>query len=65
MAGVLLDGTVSLPWFGRVPSHSKIADYPSRLVSHPMLLSSKEHPRDMGGGRGESGRCDHHPIFRK
>ena len=46
MAGVLLDGNFSLPWFGRVPSHSNIADYPSRLIAHPMLTSSKEHPRD-------------------
>ena len=46
MAGVLLDGNFSLPWFGRVPSHSNIADYPSRLIAHPMLTSSKEHSRD-------------------
>ena len=46
MAGVLLDGNFSLPWFGRVPSRSNIADYPSRLIAHPMLTSSKEHSRD-------------------
>ena len=42
MAGVLLDSNCSLPWFGRVPSHSNIADYPSRLISHRMLEVSKE-----------------------
>ena len=46
MAGVLLDGNFSLPWFGRVPSSSNIADYPSRLIDHPMLVCSKEHSRD-------------------
>ena len=46
MAGILLDGNFSLPWFGRVPSSSNIADYPSRLIEHPMLVCAKEHPRD-------------------
>ena len=46
MAGILLDGNFCFPWFGRVPSLSNIADFPSRLVAHPMLESSKEHARE-------------------
>eukprot|EP00434_Breviolum_minutum_P036637 symbB.v1.2.032470.t1/scaffold3898.1/size48671/2 len=46
MAGILLDGNFCFPWFGRVPSLSNIADFPSRLINHPMLICSREHSRE-------------------
>ena len=34
----LLDGAFIIPWFGRVPSSSNIADFPSRNTSHLLLV---------------------------
>ena len=55
--------------FGRIPSVSNLADFPSRQLKHPLLKEDAEVPKEevealwgkplhhneMGGGRGESG----------
>ena len=38
LAATTLDAHFVLPWFARVPSISNIADYPSRLLEHPLLV---------------------------
>ena len=37
----MLDSSVMLPWFTRIPSASNIADFPSRGIDHPMLCKSQ------------------------
>ena len=36
LAATYLDTYCVLPWFSRVPSSSNIADFPSRLMDHPL-----------------------------
>lgn len=49
-----LDNHCILPWFGRVPSSSNIADFPSRLMDHPML-----------GECTRTGQCSLHAILKE
>jgi len=37
LAATYLDRYCILPWFSRVPSSSNLADFPSRLLDHPLL----------------------------
>lgn len=37
----MLDSSVMLPWFTRIPSASNIADFPLRGIDHPMLCKSQ------------------------
>ena len=37
LAATYLDSYCILPWFSRVPSSSNLADFPSRLMDHPLL----------------------------
>lgn len=38
----MLDSSVMLPWFTRIPSASNIADFPSRGIDHPLLCKSQK-----------------------
>ena len=44
LASTALDSHYILPWFGRVPSPSNIADYPSRQLDHPLLVKNLQIP---------------------
>ena len=39
----LCEGCVAMPWFMRVPSAANLADFPSRFVEHPFLVSDRMH----------------------
>ena len=46
LAATTLDAHYILPWFGRIPSISNLADFPSRQLSHPMLRADAEVPKE-------------------
>ena len=45
LAATFLDSYSILPWFSRVPSPSNLADFPSRLIHHPLLKEDLEAPK--------------------
>ena len=46
LAATTLDAHYILPWFGRIPSISNLADFPSRQLRHPMLKADAEVPKE-------------------
>ena len=46
LAATTLDEHHVLPWFGRIPSPSNLADFPSRQLKHPLLKQSAEVPKE-------------------
>ena len=42
LAATTLDAHFVLPWFGRIPSQTNIADYPSRQLDHPLLVKDTQ-----------------------
>ena len=46
LAATTLDAYFVLPWFGRSPSPSNLADFPSRQISHPLLKDSTMVPKE-------------------
>lgn len=42
LAATTLDAHFVLPWFGRIPSQTNIADYPSRQPDHPLLVKDTQ-----------------------
>ena len=46
LAATTLDEHYVLPWFGRIPSPSNLADFPSRQLKHPLLKQSAEVPKE-------------------
>ena len=46
LAATTLDAYFVLPWFGRIPSPSNLADFPSRQISHPLLKDSTMVPKE-------------------
>jgi len=46
LAATSLDAHYVLPWFGRIPSASNLADFPSRQLKHPLLTDSAEVPKE-------------------
>ena len=46
LAATTLDAHYVLPWFGRIPSVSNLADFPSRQLKHPLLTEDAEVPKE-------------------
>ena len=46
LAATTLDAHYVLPWFGRIPSVSNLADFPSRQLKHPLLTLDAEVPKE-------------------
>ena len=46
LAATTLDEHYVLPWFGRIPSPSNLADFPSRQLKHPLLEQNAEVPKE-------------------
>ena len=46
LAAITLDARYVLPWFGRMPSVSNLADFPSRQLKHPLLTQDAEVPKE-------------------
>ena len=45
LVATYLDAHCILPWFSRVPSSSNLADFPSRLLEHPLLTRDLHTPK--------------------
>ena len=46
LAATTLDAQYVLPWFGRIPSPSNLADCPSCQTKHPLLKDDAEVPKE-------------------